>query len=183
MIWHLIVFIYLFIIIFCISLMISDTDIFKCTFWAFVCLLFGIYIFRLFFHFLIGLLFLSFYWVYEIFIYWILTPCCCLVTKSWLLFSWGFPGKNIWVGCHFLLQGIFLTQGLKLGLLLGRRTLGCWATREAPICKYFLSAYILPFHFVDGFLCRRNWKVFFFFFSPTVWCSPTCLFLLLLPLF
>ena len=25
--------------------------------------------------------------------------------------SMGFPGKNIGVGCHFLLQGIFLTQG------------------------------------------------------------------------
>ena len=28
-----------------------------------------------------------------------------------------FPGKNTSVGCHFLLQGIFLTQGLNLGLL------------------------------------------------------------------
>ena len=27
-----------------------------------------------------------------------------------------FPGKNIGVGCHFLLQGIFQTQGLNLGL-------------------------------------------------------------------
>ena len=27
-----------------------------------------------------------------------------------------FPGKNTGVGCHFLLQGIFLTQGLNLGL-------------------------------------------------------------------
>ena len=26
-------------------------------------------------------------------------------------------GKNTGVGCHFLLQGIFLSQGLKLGLL------------------------------------------------------------------
>ena len=26
------------------------------------------------------------------------------------------PGKNTGVGCHFLLQGIFLTQGLNLGL-------------------------------------------------------------------
>ena len=26
------------------------------------------------------------------------------------------PGKNIGVGCHFLLQGIFLTQGLNPGL-------------------------------------------------------------------
>ena len=30
---------------------------------------------------------------------------------------WNFPGKNIGVGCHFLLQGIFLTQGLNLCLL------------------------------------------------------------------
>ena len=29
----------------------------------------------------------------------------------------GFPGKNTGVGCHFLLQGIFLTQGLNLHLL------------------------------------------------------------------
>ena len=28
-----------------------------------------------------------------------------------------FPGKNTGVGCYFLLQGIFLTQGLNLGLL------------------------------------------------------------------
>ena len=28
-----------------------------------------------------------------------------------LLCPWGFPGKNTGVGCHFLLQGIFLTQG------------------------------------------------------------------------
>ena len=30
---------------------------------------------------------------------------------------WGFPGKNIGVGCHFLLQRIFLTQGLNPSLL------------------------------------------------------------------
>ena len=28
----------------------------------------------------------------------------------------GFPGKNTGVSCHFLLQGIFLTQGLNLSL-------------------------------------------------------------------
>ena len=32
-------------------------------------------------------------------------------------FPWDFPGKNTRVGCHFLLQGIFLTQGSKLHLL------------------------------------------------------------------
>ena len=31
---------------------------------------------------------------------------------SRLLCSWDSPGKNFGVGCHFLLQGIFLTQGL-----------------------------------------------------------------------
>ena len=30
---------------------------------------------------------------------------------------WDFSGKNTGVGCHFLLQGIFLTQGWNLSLL------------------------------------------------------------------
>ena len=50
---------------------------------------------------------------------------CCLVAKScptllWptrLLCPWDFPGKNTGVGCHLLLQGIFLTQELNLHLL------------------------------------------------------------------
>ena len=37
--------------------------------------------------------------------------------------SMGFPGKNTGVGCHFFLQGIFLTQRLNPCLLLGRRIL------------------------------------------------------------
>ena len=34
-----------------------------------------------------------------------------------LLHPWGFPGKSTGAGCHFLLQGIFLTQGLNPCLL------------------------------------------------------------------
>ena len=34
-----------------------------------------------------------------------------------LLCPWDSPGKNIGVGCHFLLQGIFLTRGLNLSVL------------------------------------------------------------------
>ena len=34
-----------------------------------------------------------------------------------LLRPWDFPGKNTGVGCHFLLQGIFLTQGSNTYLL------------------------------------------------------------------
>ena len=33
-----------------------------------------------------------------------------------VLCPWDFPGKNTGVGCHFLLQGIFPTQVLNLGL-------------------------------------------------------------------
>ena len=40
-----------------------------------------------------------------------------------LLCPWDFPGKNTGVGCHFLLQGIFPTQGSNLGLLHRRQTL------------------------------------------------------------
>ena len=34
-----------------------------------------------------------------------------------LLCPWDFPGKNNGMGCHFLLKGIFSTQGLNLCLL------------------------------------------------------------------
>ena len=40
-----------------------------------------------------------------------------------LLCPWNFPGKNTGVGCHFLLQGIFPTQGLNPGLLHCRQML------------------------------------------------------------
>ena len=40
-----------------------------------------------------------------------------------LLRPWDSPGKNTGVGCHFLLQGIFPTQGLNRGLLHWRQML------------------------------------------------------------
>ena len=43
--------------------------------------------------------------------------------KMTLLHPWDFLGKSTGVGCHFLLQGIFLTQGLNLGLPHCRQTL------------------------------------------------------------
>ena len=55
--------------------------------------------------------------------------CVVLVAQSYLtlcvsyglfhmfLCPWDSPGKNTGVGCHFLLQEIFPTQGLNLGLL------------------------------------------------------------------
>ena len=44
-----------------------------------------------------------------------LQPCGSQPTR--LRRPWNFPGKNTGVGCHFLFQGIFLTQGLNLHLL------------------------------------------------------------------
>ena len=74
--------------------------------------------------------------------------CCCLIAKSCLsllqphglqhtrlLCPWDFPGKNTGVGCHFLLQGIFLTQGSNLHILLDRQILYHWATREAQLSR------------------------------------------------
>ena len=62
-----------------------------------------------------------------------------------------FPGKNTGVGCHILLQGMFPTQELNLGLLHCRQTLyfTIWATREALILTMLLKWY-----------CRRQNRVF-----------------------
>ena len=45
----------------------------------------------------------------------------CSLTR--LLRPWDFPGKSTGVGCHFLFQGIFPTQGLNPGLPHWRQTL------------------------------------------------------------
>jgi len=89
----------------------------------------------------------------------LINSSCFLVTKSCLTFSrphglksarllspWEFPGKNIGVGCHFLLQGIILTQGLNLSLL----NLLHWQANSLPLnhqgkpiksSSYFIRAY------------------------------------------
>ena len=40
-----------------------------------------------------------------------------LLRPHGLLCPWNCPGKNTTVSCHFLLQGIFMTQGSNLPLL------------------------------------------------------------------
>ena len=72
----------------------------------------------------------------KILYYCTLYNCCCLVAKSCptplkphglqparFLCPWDFPGKNIGVGCQFLLQGLFMTQGSKPCLLHYRKIL------------------------------------------------------------
>ena len=53
-----------------------------------------------------------------------------------LLCLWTLPGKNTRVGCHFLLEGAFSTQGsnlLLLSLLCCKRVLHHWAIRGSPL--------------------------------------------------
>ena len=71
------------------------------------------------------------------------TPCSVLIVAESLSrvtprtatcqapLSMEFPSKHTGVGCHFLLQGIFLIQGLNLCLLYCRQILYHWATGEA----------------------------------------------------
>ena len=55
-----------------------------------------------------------------------------------LFCSWDFPGKNIGVTCHFLLQGIFSKQRSNLHLLFGRWIRYHWVNRE-PLIFYMTN--------------------------------------------
>ena len=61
---------------------------------------------------------------------------------------WDFPGKSTGVCCHFLLQGIFLTQGSNLDLLHCSRCFTVWATRKSTssmlLLKYLLIRTTCP---------------------------------------
>ena len=83
-----------------------------------------------------------------------------------LLGLWDFPGKNIGVGCHFLLQGIFLTQGLNLSLLYfqaGSLTLsyqgGLWvAGRRQSIAGNNMTKILIPLVCMHVFLTTAIFK-------------------------
>ena len=65
-----------------------------------------------------------------------------------LLCPWGFPGKDTGVVCCFLLQGIFPTQGLNLGLLNCKQIL-YWLGYQGSCSIYSLGiiSKILPLFF------------------------------------
>ena len=63
----------------------------------------------------------------------VVQSCPTLCNPTRLLHPWNFPGKSTGVGCHFLLQGIFSSQGSNPDLPHCKQTLfTIWATREAP---------------------------------------------------
>ena len=55
------------------------------------------------------------------------------------LCPWNFPGKNTAVGCHFLLLGIFPTQGLNLGFMHCRHILYHLSHQGSPRHPYVCS--------------------------------------------
>ena len=80
---------------------------------------------------------------------------CWLVAKSCLTlcnpmdcsppgWAWESLGKNTGAGCHFLLHGIFPTQGSNPCLLHCWQILYHWATREASFIQYILPKCLLP---------------------------------------
>ena len=72
-----------------------------------------------------------------------LKPARCLC-------PWNSPGKNTGVGCYSLLQEIFPTQGLNLGLPFCRQIFTVWATKET-----------LKGWKEDDFLAKCCWGAYF----------------------
>ena len=94
---------------------------------------------------------------------------CPTLQSHWLepdrrLCPWNSPGKNTGVDCQFLLQKIFLTQGLNLGFLHCRQIFTIWATRE--------DIYIL-WHFKSKFMKKlhsySHWFIFMSFHQDHLW--------------
>ena len=87
-----------------------------------------------------------------------------VVSNSWqphgqqltgLFCPWNSPGKNTGVGCHFLLQGSFLTRGLILGFLHCRGILYHLSHQESQCliiinCEFLLA--VFPSSFAENVL-------------------------------
>ena len=88
---------------------------------------------------------------------------CDPMEPTRLLHPWDFPGKSTGVGCHFLPQGIFLTQGSNPDLPHCRQTLyhlsyqGSPAHKGKALIKFLLL--LKPSHFLyftKYLLCTRR---------------------------
>ena len=72
-----------------------------------------------------------------------------------LLHPWDFPGKSTGVGCHFLLQGIFLTQGLNPGLLHCRQMLYCLSHQALEFTVIHIPCHTRNFNHMASIMFKR----------------------------
>ena len=94
------------------------------------------------------------------------------------LCPWDFPGKNIGMDCHFLPQGIFLSQGSNPSLLNCRWILYHWVTRKEHICSVHLLSCVWLFENpwtaeCKAFLSITNSRVCSNSCPSSWWCHPT----------
>ena len=93
--------------------------------------------------------------------------CCCLVSQlcltllqphglyaSSFLCPWNLPGKTTGVGCHFLLQGIFPSQGSNPGLLR-------WQADSLPLTRQKNPRYSLGIIFFLVVTPYSTWDLIF----------------------
>ena len=80
-----------------------------------------------------------------------------IVACTMLLHPWDFQGKSTGVGCHFILQGIFPTQGSNPGLSHCRQTLYCLSHQsllqnntDSFIVSNMFPQFILCYNVVTG---------------------------------
>ena len=96
--------------------------------------------------------------------------------------DWNFPGKNIEVGSHFFLQGIFLTQELNLGLLHCRQILYYLRHQESPNINIDILNLVSDMHIIwiscesVSTICSFLWVLvtwsYHFAFSYCSWDFP-----------
>ena len=96
-------------------------------------------------------------------------PKDCSPPGSSVLSPWDFPGKDTGVGCHFLLQGIFSTQGSNPGFLHCRQILYRLSYRGSPLPLWWKSHVTTIYNPKDGerreaseFWIRWGFRVKFF---------------------
>ena len=76
------------------------------------------------------------------------------------LCPWNFPGKNATVGCHFLLQGIFLTLGLNLGLQHCRQILQHLSHKGSPhVAANGIIAFFLWLNSIPLYICTTSLSI------------------------
>ena len=75
----------------------------------------------------------------------------CPTCWSPMVSLWNFPGKNTGAGCHFLFQGIFLTQGSNLHLL----RLLHWQANSSPLRHL---AHMWCYKWIFNTLGMLSWK-------------------------